>query len=150
VITSKIIKRAGVETKVACFLARTPDHTWPAGEQTWPVAIAYQAPVVRTVDSAIRWINYYPKDSAMVFVIIILWIAIYPVDSAIQLLNNRDQNSKGKTFSPDFFHGLKERCLNSCTLRRQLHSFQDSSAVVTAYMFHNNHHVTLFLIVKTS
>ena len=39
---------------------------------------------VRKVDSAIHWINYYLKDSAIGFVILILWIAIYSVDSTIQ------------------------------------------------------------------
>ena len=46
------------------------------------------APVVRKVDSAIHWINYYPLNSAIGFPNI-LWIAISPVDSAIHLLNNR-------------------------------------------------------------
>ena len=46
------------------------------------------APVVRKVDNAIHWINYYPLNSAIGFPNI-LWIAISPVDSAIHLLNNR-------------------------------------------------------------
>ena len=48
-----------------------------------------QAPVVRKADSVVHWINNYPLDSAIGFVILILWIVIYPVDSAIYLLNNR-------------------------------------------------------------
>ena len=35
-----------------------------------------QAPVVRKVDSAIHWINYYPVDSAIGFVILVHWIVI--------------------------------------------------------------------------
>ena len=38
-------------------------------------AVAHQAPVVREVDSAIHWINYYPKDSAIGF------RNTYPLDS---------------------------------------------------------------------
>ena len=46
-------------------------------------------PVVQTLDSAIHWINLYPVDSAIDFLIRIRWIVIYPMDSAIQRLNNR-------------------------------------------------------------
>ena len=45
-----------------------------------------QAPVVQTLDSAIRRINNYPADN-------IRWIEIYLVDSANQRLNNRGQVS---------------------------------------------------------
>ena len=31
------------------------------------LSLPYQAPVVRRVDSAIHWINYYQKDSAIGF-----------------------------------------------------------------------------------
>ena len=53
---------------------------------------AGQVPVVRNVDSVIRWINLYPLTVAeLVFLILIHWIVIYLVDSAIQGLNNRGQ-----------------------------------------------------------
>ena len=68
-----------------------------------------QALVVRKVDSAIYWINYYPKDS-VVFVILILWIAIYPVDSAIQLLNNRELIKMAKTTINNVNSKLNNKC----------------------------------------
>ena len=48
----------------------------------------HQGPVVRKVDNTIHWINLYPVDSAIDFLILIHWIAIYPVDNTIQQLNN--------------------------------------------------------------
>ena len=53
------------------------------------------APVFRKADSTIHWINITIQWIVqLVFVILIRWIAIYPVDSAIQLLNNRGQNTE--------------------------------------------------------
>ena len=51
------------------------------------------APVVRKLDSAIHWINHYPVDSAIGFLLSLLsllihWIVIYPVDSTVRLLYN--------------------------------------------------------------
>ena len=43
--------------------------------------------VVLKVDSAIQWIYYYPKDSAIGSLILIQWIVIYPVNSAIHRIN---------------------------------------------------------------
>ena len=50
------------------------------------------APVVQTMDSAIRRINHYPLDNSIGFASLYpLGILIYPVDSAIHLLNNWGQ-----------------------------------------------------------
>ena len=57
-----------------------------------------QAPVVQKVDSAIHWINHFPVDNAISFVILIHWIAMYPADSAIQILNSRSQDYKPYSF----------------------------------------------------
>ena len=42
-------------------------------------------------DNAVHWMNFYPVDNAIGFVILFHWIMIYPVDrlSAIQQLNRR-------------------------------------------------------------
>ena len=50
-----------------------------------------QDPLVRKVDNAIRWINLYPVDNAIISRTLTHWIVIYPVDSAIERLNNRSQ-----------------------------------------------------------
>ena len=46
-------------------------------------------PVFQTLDDAISWINLYPKDNAISFLILtcISWIVIYPVGSTIHGLN---------------------------------------------------------------
>ena len=59
------------------------------------------------VHKAIRWINLYPVDSAIGFLILIHWIAIYSVDSAVQLLNNRSQNFKIKSQKTSFRKGRR-------------------------------------------
>ena len=47
-----------------------------------------QAPVVRRMGNAIRWINHYPADSMVCFVNTYHWIVIYSVDCVIHLSNN--------------------------------------------------------------
>ena len=59
-------------------------------------------PVLQRLDSAIRRINLYPVDSAIVSLILIRWIAIYPMDSAIYLLNKRDLLDKTNCFFKGF------------------------------------------------
>ena len=44
-------------------------------------------PVVQTLDSAIHWINLYPVDRAIDFLILIRWIVIYPVDNTTYRIN---------------------------------------------------------------
>ena len=51
----------------------------------------FRETVVRSVDSAIQWINQ------LVLLVFIRWIVIYPVDSVIHLLNNQGQGIEQST-----------------------------------------------------
>ena len=53
-----------------------------------PTEAIVLAPVVQTMDSAIRRINHYPLDSAIDFAMTYPLDSIYPADSAIHHLNN--------------------------------------------------------------
>ena len=50
-------------------------------------------PVVQTLDSAIHWINLYPVDRAIDFLILIRWIVIYPVDNTTYRINHYPADS---------------------------------------------------------
>jgi len=54
------------------------------------IHVKHLAPFVQKVDNTVHWINLYPLDSGIGFLILIHWIVIYPMDSAIHLLNNQD------------------------------------------------------------
>ena len=59
------------------------------------IHVNHLAPFVQKVDNAIHWINLYPLDSRIGFLILIQWKVIYPMDSTIHLLNNRGLCNSG-------------------------------------------------------
>ena len=58
------------------------------------IHVNHLAPFAQKVDNAIHWINLYPLDSGIGF-LIIQWKVIYPMDSTIHLLNNRGLCNSG-------------------------------------------------------
>ena len=90
-------------------------------------------------DSAIHWIKYYAKDSALGFCnLLSLWIATYPADSAIQLLNNRgwwikvkNSSARNLLFTVDLNSSTTASLTVAC--RTQPHMFS-SSIPITPYV----------------
>ena len=90
-------------------------------------------------DSAIHWINYYAKDSALGFCnLLIIWIVIYQVESAIQLLNNRGWWIKVK-------NGSARNLLVNCWPEEFTNSFTNSSRT-QPHMFSSSIPITPYVL----